>query len=170
MGMRKTILRFVKESNVCQTHKYQVLALVGFLQPLLVPQLIWQEVSMDFIIGIPKSQWFKVIMVIVDWLSKYAHFILLKHPFTTKIVAKFFVREVVGLHGFPKAIFIDKEPVFLSNFWEEMLKLQRTKLKMSSSYFPQSNSQIEIVNHCLETYLRYFTFKQHKICQFVLLG
>ena len=63
-------------------------------------------------------------------------FISLKQPFTTKVVVKNFVREVVRLHGFPKAIINDKDPIFLSNFWKELFKLQGTKLKMSTSYHP----------------------------------
>ena len=91
---------------------------------------------MDFIIGLPKSQGFEVILVVVDRLSKYAYFIMLKHPFTTKTMAKIFVKEVVRLHGIPRAIISDRDSLFLSNFCKELFWLQGTMLQMSSAYHP----------------------------------
>lgn len=73
------------------------------LQPLPVPKQVWEDISLDFITGLPKSSRFGTILVVVDQLTKYAHFIPLYHPYSAKEVAAVFVKEVVKLHGLPKS-------------------------------------------------------------------
>jgi len=75
---------------------------------------------MDFITRLPKSNGYDAILVVVDHLSKYAHFIPLKHPYSTKSVAEVFTREVIRLHGIPASIVSDQDPVFVSLFWKEL--------------------------------------------------
>lgn len=91
----------------------------GLLQPIPLPDKIWEEVSMDFIERLPKSDTFDTILVVVDRLSKYGHFIALKHPFTAQIVA-----QVVRLHSILESIIADLDKVFLSHFWFELFRLQ----------------------------------------------
>jgi hypothetical protein len=89
--MKQDIRKFVAECEVCQCNKGETVKSPGTLQPLLIPPAIWKDISMDFITGLPKSGNKSVIMVVVDHLSKYAHFCALHHPFTTSTVAQIFM-------------------------------------------------------------------------------
>ncbi|GKE02245.1 retrotransposon-related protein, partial [Tanacetum coccineum] len=126
----------------------------GLLQPLPIPHKIWVDISMDFIDGLPMSNGKTVIMVIVDRLSKYAHFIPMSHPYSATQVAQVFLDNVYKLHGLPKTIISDRDKVFTSLFWKSLFKILKVELKMSSAYHPQTDGQTEAVNKTLECYLR----------------
>nr|GEU40113.1 retrotransposable element Tf2 [Tanacetum cinerariifolium] len=145
------------ECLVCQKCKPDLAAYPGLLQPLPIPHNIWTSISMDFIEGLPKSQRKNVIFMVVDGLSKYAHFMTLAHPFTTQQVAQSFLDNVYKLHGMPESIVSDRDKVFLSNFWSELFKLLQVRLLKSTSYHPQTDGQTEVVNRCLKGYLRCMT-------------
>eukprot|EP00253_Pinus_taeda_P012917 PITA_12917 len=169
--MKKDILTFVAECDVCQCHKGETIKAPGTLQPLPIPTSIWTEVSMDFITGLPKSKNNSVIMVVVDRLLKYAHFCALPHPFTPTLVTQYFMDQIFKLHGMPTSIVSDRDPIFTCNFWQELFRLQGTHLKLNTSYHPQTNGQTKAINKCLETYLRCFTSeKQHLWVQWLPLA
>lgn len=152
--MRKQIKGVIRSCDTCQRHKAEHMAPVGFLQPLSVPLRIWDDISMDFIEGLPLSGGKTAILVVVDRLSKYAHFIPLSHPSTAVGVAKLFFDNVFKLHGLPKSIVCDRDPTFTSAFWRELFRLNGTSFNFSSSYHPQTDGQSEVVNRTLEMYLR----------------
>lgn len=134
--MKGMIHHFVTHCTVCQQAKHERVKYRGLLQPLLVLEYAWKVVSLDFIEGLPKFNHFDCILVVVDKFSKYAHFIALKHPFTAFQVAMAYVDNVFKLHGFPEALISDKDKVFNSNVWQQLFKLTKTELRMSTSYHP----------------------------------
>lgn len=114
-SLRKDVKAFVDKCVVCQQAKTMNTAPAGLLQPLPIPSQVWEDVSMDFITGFPVSFGFTVILVVVDRLTKYAHFMALKTDYTSKSVAESFMANVVKLHGMPKSIVSDRDRVFTSN-------------------------------------------------------
>lgn len=152
-GLCKDVERFVSECVVCQQVKSSTQPPAGLIQPLPVPNHVWEDISMDFVTGHPNFRGNTVIYVVVDRLSKYAHFAMLPTQYTTAKVASVFVEMVVKLHGFPKTIVSDQDSVFLSQFWTEMFALSGTTLLHSSAYYPQTDGQTEVVNRGLGQYL-----------------
>jgi hypothetical protein len=155
--MKKDICTFMEECDVGQHNKGETIKAPGTLQPLLIPPTICRDISMDFIVGLPKSSNKSVIMVVVDHLSKYVYLCSLQHPFTTSTVDQIFMDHVFKLHGIPHYTISDQDPTFTSKFWQEFFRLQGTQFHLSTIYHPQTDGQTEFVNKCLETYLRFFS-------------
>lgn len=114
--MHSLVTSVVASCDVCQRSKPDNAAYPGLLQPLPIPTTVWSEVSMDFIEGLPNSHSKSLILVVVDRLSKYAHFIALSHPYTAITVAQVFLDFIYRLHGMPTTIVSDRDAVFMSQF------------------------------------------------------
>jgi hypothetical protein len=109
---------------------------------------------MDFITGLAKALRKDCIFVVVDRLTKFAHFFSIAIDFSATQVAELFFREIFRLHDLPKTIFSDRDSRFMSTFWQELFRLVGTTLTASTSYHPQIDGQTEIVNKWVEGYLR----------------
>jgi hypothetical protein len=115
--LKTDVQRFVEKCLVCQQNKVETIKTPGLLQPLSIPSQRWEEVSMDFITGLPKSEGKSAIMVNVDRLTKYTHFCALSHPFKASTISTTFMETVQKLHGNPKIIVSDRDPIFTGHFW-----------------------------------------------------
>lgn len=148
-----------------------MVATPGLLQPLPIPEGNFTDLSMDFIAGLPRSLNKKVTLIAVDRFTKFAHFIALAHPYTAPLAAKAYLDNVFKLHEMPNSIVSNRDPIFLSTFWQELFKIQGLALQMSSAHHPQTYGQNEVVNRCLETYLRCMCGDQpHDWCKWLALA
>lgn len=114
---------------------------------------------MDFVERLLHSKGFDFVFVVVDRLNKCAHFIPLSHPYSAKMVASEFVKEVVHHHEY---IVSNRDKIFLHHFLMELFLLQGTQLKRSAAYHPQTDGQTEVVNKCLELHLRCYCSEKLK--------
>jgi len=123
-GLYKSVSSFVGRCVVCQACKYDNAAYPGLLQPLPIPTEVWRDVSIDFIEGLPRSIDKDVIFVVLDRMSKYAHFMTLTHPFLALEVAQCYLHNVSKLHGLPNSIVSDKDFMYLGNFWQALFSVR----------------------------------------------
>ena len=135
-SMKKDVHHFVTTCFTCQQIKTDNRRSPGLLCPLPIPAKPWEDLSLDFIVGLPLYRGHSVILVIVDRFSKGLHLGSLPQHHTAAGVAKLFMEISEKLHGMPKSLVSDQDPLFLSHFWHELFKLSGTKLCMSSAYHP----------------------------------
>jgi hypothetical protein len=152
-GARTAVHEFVSACAVCHRNKVEHLHPAGLLQPLDLPSAVWEDVAMDFIEGLPWVNGKSVILTVIDRFSKSAHFLALGHPYPATTVARCCFDNIVRLHGIPASIVSDRDPVFTSNFWQELFKLARVKLNLTSAIHPQVDGQSEVVNKIITMYL-----------------
>ena len=120
-GIKRDIAQFVSKCHTCQRVKAEHQSPAGLLQPLLIPEWKWEEIGMDFITGLSKNKKDKdLIWVIVDRLTKSAHFLAVKQTDSSAKLVGDYVQEIVSKHGVPKRIVSDRGSVFTSTFWRKL--------------------------------------------------
>ena len=135
--MKRKVAEFVSKCLVCQQVKAPRQKPARLLQPLSVPEWKWEYVSMDFITGLPRTlKGFTVIWVVVDRLTKSAHFVPGKSTYTDSKWAQLYLTEIVRLHGVPVPIVSDRDARFTSKFWKELQIAMGTRLDFSTAFHP----------------------------------
>ncbi|KAL0553440.1 hypothetical protein IC582_007335 [Cucumis melo] len=154
-NMKREVAEFVSKCLVCQQVKAPRQKPAGLLQPLSIPEWKWENVSMDFITGLPRTlRGFTVIWVVVDRLTKSAHFVPGKSTYTASKWAQLYMSEIVRLHGVPVSIVSDRDGRFTSKFWKGLQTAMGTRLDFSTAFHPQTDGQTERLNQVLEDMLR----------------
>ncbi|KAL4291663.1 hypothetical protein GQ457_14G020350 [Hibiscus cannabinus] len=154
-GLKRDVVRFVSHCLTCQKVKAEHQRPQGLLQRIELPLWKWERVTMDFVSGLPLTPSKKnSIWVIVDRLTKSAHFIPVRANYSLGQLARLYIAEIVRLHGVPVSIISDRDPKFTSNFWGSLHTALGTQLDFSTAYHPQTDGQSERVIQVLEDMLR----------------
>ena len=160
-GMDNDIKEYIASCEKCQRNKHRQTRAPGLLNSLPIPEARWQHVTMDFILSLPKARGYNSIWVIVDRLTKRAHFIPIfmgRGNSSAKACAAIFQKEFQRLHGIPETIISDRDCRFNSAFWLEFMELQGCKHQLSSAFRPNTDGQTERTNRFIEDYVRNYIY------------
>jgi hypothetical protein len=154
-NMKREIAHFVEQCLTCQQVKVEHQKPSRLLQPLPIPKWKWENISMDFVCGLPRTSTnHDAIWVVVDRLTKSTHFISIRMNYSLDKLVEIYVNEIVRLHGVPVSIVSDRDPRFTSRFWGSLQKALGTKLNFSTAFHPQTDGQSERTIQILEDMLR----------------
>ena len=148
--MDEQITEYVRSCDICQHNKVIRHKMYVLLEPIDVPMRPLTSISMDFILGLPNSEGYTKIWVIVDRFSKMANFIPLKTEQHIKELARLFLKDIWRLDRLPETIISDRDTQFTSKFWISLMQLLQVKLNVSTAFHPETDGQTERVNEVLE--------------------
>ncbi|KAI3757279.1 hypothetical protein L6452_04813 [Arctium lappa] len=153
--MKLDVARYVEQCVTCLQVKAEHQRPYGSLQSLEIPEWKWEHITMDFVTKLPKTlKGHDAIWVIVDRLTKSAHFLAMRETLPMDKLAKLYIDEVISRHGVPLSIVSDRDSRFTSHFWDGLQKELGTRVKLSTSYHPQTDGQSERTIQTLEDMLR----------------
>jgi len=154
-GMKRDITEYVTRCLTCQRVKVEHQKPGGLLQPLPIPVWKWEHITMDFVTSMPRTQKLHdAIWVIVDRVTKSAHFLPFKTTFSAKQLAELYIKEIVRQHGVPLSIVSDRDTKFASLFWRGFQSAMGAELNLSTAFHPQTDGQSERTIQTLEDMLR----------------
>jgi hypothetical protein len=149
--MKREIVKYVLECNTCRRVKADHLRPTSNLQPLSIPEWKWENICMEFIMGLPRTlRGYNSIWVIVDCLTKSAHFIPISTTYKVRQYAELYISHIVHYHDIPKTIISDRGSIFVVRFWEQLHECLDTHLIRRSVYHPQTDGQTEWVNQIID--------------------
>ena len=177
LNMRKAVEDYIRQCTTCAQNKSTRHKPYGKQQQIEAPQQAWQEITMDFIVKLPLFKdtitdiKYDSILVVVDRLTKYAHFIPWKEKGNAKDLAKVILKEIIANHGIPQSIIFDRNKLFTSKFWNTWTQQLSIKIKFLTTYHPRTDGQTNRTNQTLKQYLRhYINFKQNNWIDFLPLA
>ena len=154
-GMKKEIASFISRCLTCQQVKAEHQKPAGKIQLLPIPVWKWEKITLDFVTGLPRTQrQHDAIWVIVDRLTKSAHFLPINVEDSLEKLAQLYVDEIVRIHGVPVSIVSDRDPRFTSRFWPSLQAALGTCLHFSIAFHPQTDGQSKRTIQTLEDMLR----------------
>nr|GEY18919.1 putative reverse transcriptase domain-containing protein [Tanacetum cinerariifolium] len=153
--MKRDIAEYVSKCLTCSKIKVEHQKPSGLLQQPEIPEWKWEKITMDLVTKLPKSSsGHDAIWVVVDRLTKSAHFLPIREDYKTEKLARIYINEIVARHGVPVSIISDRDGRFASHLWQTLQKALGTKLNMSTTYHPETDGQSERTIQTLKDMLR----------------
>jgi len=167
-SMRKEIRQYMGNFHICQRSRTTRHAPFGILRPLSGPYRPWQDISIDFVIGLSWSNGNDVIRVVVDRLTKMRHLVPCHTTINAPSLADLFLNNIWKHNGLPQTIISDRGPQFASEFWGTICRRLKIDRRLSTAFHPETDGQTEGVNGIMEQYLgSYVNYRQDDWCQWL---